>query len=89
MNETSLVRTVLYLILDLTRMLLCCATAEAVALGFQHYLVMLGSSIMIPSILVPMMGGSDVSSELCTLSCNFYQFCCDIHYFSGHCSMRA
>lgn len=35
-------------------------TAEAVALGFQHYLVMLGSSVMIPSILVPMMGGNDV-----------------------------
>ncbi|XP_024365383.1 nucleobase-ascorbate transporter 2 isoform X1 [Physcomitrium patens] len=32
---------------------------EAIALGFQHYLVMLGSSIMIPSILVPMMGGND------------------------------
>jgi len=50
---------------------LFCATAEAVALGFQHYLVMLGSSIMIPSILVPMMGGSDVSSDLCITSWNF------------------
>lgn len=50
-----------------------CATAEAVALGFQHYLVMLGSSIMIPSILVPMMGGSDVRSEPCITS-TIYNF---------------
>lgn len=38
--------------------------AEAIALGFQHYLVVLGSSVMIPSILVPMMGGTDVSFVL-------------------------
>jgi hypothetical protein len=57
-----------------------CCTAEAIALGFQHYLTVLGSSVMIPSLLVPMMGGDDVSftfflsvlhhlSEL-DLSCN-------------------
>ncbi|KAI5073464.1 hypothetical protein GOP47_0011477 [Adiantum capillus-veneris] len=28
-------------------------------LGFQHYIVMLGTTVMIPSFLVPLMGGSD------------------------------
>eukprot|EP00250_Pteridium_aquilinum_P029121 c3855_g1_i1 orf=169-537(+) len=32
---------------------------EAIILGFQHYIVMLGSTVMIPSILVPQMGGTD------------------------------
>ncbi|KAI5437121.1 Nucleobase-ascorbate transporter 6, variant 2 [Lathyrus oleraceus] len=32
---------------------------EAIALGFQHYLVMLGQTVLIPSILVPQMGGGD------------------------------
>jgi nucleobase transporter 1/2 len=30
---------------------------EAVLLGFQHYLVMLGTTVLIPSALVPQMGG--------------------------------
>ncbi|XP_051123317.1 nucleobase-ascorbate transporter 6-like [Andrographis paniculata] len=30
---------------------------EAILLGFQHYIVMLGTTIMIPSALVPQMGG--------------------------------
>ncbi|XP_042508765.1 nucleobase-ascorbate transporter 7-like [Macadamia integrifolia] len=30
---------------------------EAIVLGFQHYLVMLGTSVIIPSIIVPQMGG--------------------------------
>ncbi|CAL9224193.1 unnamed protein product, partial [Arabidopsis halleri] len=30
--------------------------AEAVLLGFQHYLVMLGTTVLIPSALVPQMG---------------------------------
>lgn len=35
--------------------------AEAVILGFQHYLVMLGTSVIIPTIIVPQMGGGNVS----------------------------
>src|SRR5574340_663195 len=30
---------------------------EAILLGFQHYLVMLGTTVLIPSSLVPQMGG--------------------------------
>ncbi|KAL8153292.1 hypothetical protein V2J09_011052 [Rumex salicifolius] len=33
---------------------------EAVILGFQHYLVMLGTTVLISSILVPQMGGTNV-----------------------------
>ncbi|KAK1301554.1 Nucleobase-ascorbate transporter 2 [Acorus calamus] len=32
---------------------------EAVALGFQHYILALGTAVMIPTILVPLMGGDD------------------------------
>ncbi|GAB2240721.1 hypothetical protein Droror1_Dr00021239 [Drosera rotundifolia] len=32
---------------------------EAVLLGFQHYLVMLGTSVLIPTALVPQMGGGN------------------------------
>ncbi|XP_068657708.1 nucleobase-ascorbate transporter 6-like [Aristolochia californica] len=32
---------------------------EAFVLGFQHYLVMLGTTVLIPSTLVPQMGGGD------------------------------
>ncbi|XP_058775046.1 nucleobase-ascorbate transporter 7-like [Vicia villosa] len=32
---------------------------EAIALGFQHYIVMLGQMALIPFILVPQMGGGD------------------------------
>jgi len=35
--------------------------AETIALGFQHYILALGTAVMIPSFLVPVMGGSDVS----------------------------
>nr|GEU31304.1 nucleobase-ascorbate transporter 6-like [Tanacetum cinerariifolium] len=31
--------------------------AEAILLGFQHYLVMLGTTVLIPTTLVPQMGG--------------------------------
>ena len=34
---------------------------EAIALGFQHYILALGTAVMIPSFLVPLMGGSNVS----------------------------
>ncbi|MCL7045689.1 hypothetical protein MKW94_013790 [Papaver nudicaule] len=33
--------------------------SEAIILGFQHYLVMLGMTVLIPSFLVPLMGGGD------------------------------
>ncbi|XP_068645071.1 nucleobase-ascorbate transporter 2 [Aristolochia californica] len=32
---------------------------EAIALGFQHYILSLGTAVMIPSLLVPLMGGTD------------------------------
>ncbi|XP_077233466.1 nucleobase-ascorbate transporter 7-like isoform X2 [Tasmannia lanceolata] len=34
-------------------------STETVVLGFQHYLVMLGTSVLIPSFLVPQMGGGN------------------------------
>ncbi|CAN4112085.1 unnamed protein product [Withania somnifera] len=34
--------------------------AEAIILGFQHYLVMLGTAVIIPTIIVPQMGGGNV-----------------------------
>ncbi|KAJ7961471.1 Nucleobase-ascorbate transporter 6 [Quillaja saponaria] len=33
--------------------------AEAILLGFQHYLVMLGTTVLIPTALVPQMGGGN------------------------------
>ncbi|XP_057866977.1 nucleobase-ascorbate transporter 2 [Cryptomeria japonica] len=33
--------------------------AEAVILAFQHYILMLGTTVMIPTLLVPLMGGSN------------------------------
>ena len=35
---------------------------EAIILAFQHYILALGTAVMIPAVLVPMMGGDDVSS---------------------------
>ncbi|KAK2995997.1 hypothetical protein RJ640_017361 [Escallonia rubra] len=32
---------------------------EAIFLGFQHYILALGTAVMIPTFLVPLMGGSD------------------------------
>jgi len=34
---------------------------EAIGLGFQHYILALGTAVMIPSFLVPLMGGNHVS----------------------------
>ncbi|GJN34209.1 hypothetical protein PR202_gb22853 [Eleusine coracana subsp. coracana] len=34
---------------------------EAIALAFQHYILSLGTAVMIPTMLVPLMGGNDVS----------------------------
>ncbi|KAM6558325.1 nucleobase-ascorbate transporter 4 [Cannabis sativa] len=33
---------------------------EAILLGFQHFIVMLGTTVFIPTILVPLMGGGNV-----------------------------
>lgn len=38
-----------------------CLSAEAILLGFQHYLVMLGTTVLIPTALVPQMSGGYVS----------------------------
>jgi xanthine/uracil permease len=38
--------------------------AEAVLLGFQHYLVMLGTTVIIPTALVPQMGGNNVRFQI-------------------------
>lgn len=35
-------------------------SAEAFVLGFQHYILTLGFSVLIPSLIVPQMGGDDV-----------------------------
>ncbi|RCV11298.1 hypothetical protein SEVIR_2G180900v4 [Setaria viridis] len=32
---------------------------EGIALGFQHYILSLGTAVMIPTMLVPLMGGND------------------------------
>jgi len=45
------------------RVRVCCA-AEAILLGFQHYLVMLGTTVIIPTALVPQMGGGNVRTRL-------------------------
>ncbi|RVW23246.1 hypothetical protein CK203_093433 [Vitis vinifera] len=36
-----------------------CLAAETVLLAFQNYILVLGTSVMIPSLLVPVMGGND------------------------------
>ncbi|KAK7256298.1 hypothetical protein RIF29_29739 [Crotalaria pallida] len=36
---------------------------EAILLGFQHFLVMLGTTVLIPTALVPQMGGGNVSNN--------------------------
>jgi len=41
--------------------IVCKIAAEAILLGFQHYLVMLGTTVLIPTTLVPQMGGGNVS----------------------------
>lgn len=42
-------------------MCILCFSAQTVLLAFQHYIVMLGSAVMIATILVPRMGGGPVS----------------------------
>lgn len=38
--------------------------AEAILLGFQHYLVMIGTVVIIATIIVPLMGGGNVRIAL-------------------------
>lgn len=40
------------------------SAAETILLAFQNYILMLGTSVMIPTVLVPAMGGGDVSKFL-------------------------
>lgn len=60
----------LFLLFWIWTFLLC--VAEAVILGFQHYLLTLGMTVLIPTIVVPQMGGSNVSpfSFFGLFSCN-------------------
>jgi xanthine/uracil permease len=52
-----------------------CGAVTTVFVGFQHYLVMLGTTVLIATIIVPLMGGGhvrDLSStplSLCSLLC--------------------
>lgn len=49
------------------------AAAETILLAFQNYILVLGTSVMIPTLLVPLMGGSDVSVTFSLiLSCLYY-----------------
>ena len=52
----------------------CHDAAEAVVLGFQHYVLTLGITVLIPSIIVPQMGGNDVRIRLNFLECCFSSF---------------
>ena len=44
--------------------------AEAILLGFQHYLVMLGTTVIIPTALVTQMVGNNIRLH------QFTKFCC-------------
>ncbi|GJN40370.1 hypothetical protein PR202_gb29577 [Eleusine coracana subsp. coracana] len=44
---------------------------EAIILGFQHYIVMLGTSVIIPSALVPQMGGGNFTHDCVTATQKF------------------
>lgn len=39
----------------------CSVAVTTVFVGFQHYLVMLGTTVLIATIIVPLMGGGHVS----------------------------
>lgn len=55
----------LFSMLDLSHIVtLLFFSAEAILLGFQHYLVMLGTTVIIPTALVPQMGGGNVKMKL-------------------------
>lgn len=46
----------------LTGFVIAMHAEEAVALGFQHYILTLGMTVLIPAVVVPEMGGSNVST---------------------------
>lgn len=48
------------------------AAAETIMLAFQNYILVLGTSVMIPTLLVPLMGGSDVSVTLSLILSSLY-----------------
>jgi xanthine/uracil permease len=48
--------------------------AEAIILGFQHFIVMLGTTVIIPSALVPQMGGGNVSPKTYVLNSGYVLF---------------
>jgi xanthine/uracil permease len=50
---------------------IACDAAEAILLGFQHYLVMLGTTVIIPTALVPQMGGNNVRIQLLLIQVDF------------------
>lgn len=58
--------------------------AETIILGFQNYIMMLGTSVMIPSLLVPAMGGSDVSLYSITRKCPDFVFWFDREAYLKH-----
>lgn len=60
-QSLSLRRLLFYFVVD-DRVLFLSSIDEALLLAFQHYLVMLGTTVIIPTILVPLMGGGNVSS---------------------------
>lgn len=54
---------------------ICVNEAEAILLGFQHYLVMLGTTVLIPSSLVPQMGGGNVRTCWMLFSLLSFKIC--------------
>lgn len=48
--------------------------AEAILLGFQHYIVMLGTTVAIPTYLAPQMGGGNVSLVSLIPNAHFQMF---------------
>jgi xanthine/uracil permease len=49
----------------------CSAAVTTVLVGFQHYLVMLGTTVLIATIIVPLMGGGHVRLTFLLLSFPF------------------
>lgn len=65
-------------------------TGEAVALGFQHYILCLGTAVMIPTFLVPLMGGNAVRIFLLfnnVMSSFPYLFFLNRKYLSALCKL--
>jgi len=63
-------------------------TVETILLGFQHYILALGTAVMIPSFLVPSMGGNDVSHFLTSILFNYFSlFAILIDWWKWNCLM--